>query len=84
APWRGNRHQPLASSLTLKPGEVSERDAWQRLTLEANTAKVSSMSVFLRGRFWDQAADGQGFAQLNGVNLGGTASPGARLLNVWL
>ncbi|QBF27771.1 carbon-nitrogen hydrolase family protein [Pseudomonas tructae] len=84
APWRGNRHQPLASSLALKPGQVNERDAWQRLTLDANAAKVSSMSVFLRGRFWDVSADGQGFAQLNGVNFAGTASPGARLLNVWL
>lgn len=83
-PWRGNRHQPLAATLPIKPGEVSEAQAWQQLTLNANPTGVSSMSVFLRGRFWDEVADGQGFASRAGVNLSGTGAAGARLLNLWL
>lgn len=84
APWRGNRHQPLAATLPLKAGEISEADAWQQLTLSANPSDMSSMSVFLRGRFWDLVADGQGFANHAGVNLTGYSAPGARLLNLWL
>ncbi|MNJ20768.1 Carbon-nitrogen hydrolase [compost metagenome] len=84
APWRGNRHQPLAASLPLKPGEVSEAQAWQQLTLHANPGDMSSMSVFLRGRFWDVVAEGQGFANRGGLNLNGNHASGARLLNLWL
>ena len=83
-PWRGNRHQPLAAGLAFKPGEVSEARAWQQLTLNANPAGTSSMSVFLRGRFWDVAAEGQGFANRAGLNLSGNSAHGARLLNLWL
>ena len=84
APWRGNRHQPLAASLPFKPGEISEAQAWQQLTLKANPSDMSSMSVFLRGRFWDVVADGQGFANRAGLNLNGNRTSGARLLNLWL
>jgi len=83
APWRGNRHQEASAGLPLQRGEVSEQSAWQRLT-EAAGASVSSMSVFMRGQFWEQASDGQGFARQSGELLAGTPSHGARLLNLWL
>lgn len=83
-PWRGNRHQPLATRLPFKPGEVSEAHAWQQLTLNANPSNMISMSVFQRGRFWDVVADGYGFANRAGVTLNGHSSSGARLLNLWL
>ncbi|MFF7065133.1 nitrilase-related carbon-nitrogen hydrolase [Pseudomonas sp. NPDC008258] len=83
APWRGNRHQGASAGLALQRGEVSEQGAWQRLT-EAAGASVSSMSVFMRGQFWEQAGDGQGFARQSGELLVGTPSHGARLLNLWL
>ncbi|WP_079227088.1 nitrilase-related carbon-nitrogen hydrolase [Pseudomonas putida] len=83
APWRGNRHQDAAAELALQRGEVSEQTAWQRLTQAAGNS-VSSMSVFMRGQFWEQGSDGQGFAHQSGELLAGPPSHGARLLNVWL
>lgn len=84
APWRGNRHQPLATQLPLKPGEVSEGEAWQRLILASKGSEQASMSVFLQGRFWEISANGEGFASRNGQNFSVSAKPGARLLNLWL
>ncbi|MBO9549904.1 nitrilase-related carbon-nitrogen hydrolase [Pseudomonas sp.] len=82
-PWRGNRHQDAAAELPLQRGEVSEQAAWQRLTQAAGDG-VSSMSVFMRGQFWEQGSDGQGFAHQSGELLAGPPSHGARLLNLWL
>ncbi|WP_449431855.1 nitrilase-related carbon-nitrogen hydrolase [Pseudomonas putida] len=83
APWRGNRHQDAAAELALQRGEVSEQSAWQRLT-DTPGSGVSSMSVFMRGQFWEQSSTGQGFAHQAGQLLAGTPSCGARLLNLWL
>ncbi|AXM95818.1 nitrilase-related carbon-nitrogen hydrolase [Pseudomonas plecoglossicida] len=83
APWRGNRHQDAAQELVLQRGEVSEQAAWQRLTQAADNG-ISSMSVFMRGQFWEQGSDGQGFAHQAGALFAGPPSPGARLLNLWL
>ncbi|QVM92984.1 carbon-nitrogen hydrolase family protein [Pseudomonas entomophila] len=83
APWRGNRHQPAAAQLPLRRGQVSEQAAWQQLTQAASNG-VTSMSVFLRGQFWELSGDGQGFASQAGVLWAGSASHGARLLNLWL
>ncbi|MCO7630409.1 MULTISPECIES: carbon-nitrogen hydrolase family protein [Pseudomonas] len=84
APWRGNRHQRAAAELPLQRGEVSEQTAWQQLTLGATHAGATSMSVFLRGQFWELGSDGQGFANHAGEQLAGNPSHGARLLNLWL
>ncbi|WP_442514334.1 nitrilase-related carbon-nitrogen hydrolase [Pseudomonas promysalinigenes] len=83
APWRGNRHQDAAAALAFKRGEVSEQSAWQRLT-QVGGDGVSSMSVFMRGQFWEVGSDGQGFAHQAGELLTGSTSHGARLLNLWL
>lgn len=83
-PWRGNRHQPLAARLPMRQGQASERTAWQRLTLAASGQYATSMSVFLRGQFWELGGDGQGFANRAGRHLAGSAGQGARLLNLWL
>ena len=82
-PWRGNRHQPVSARLAVKRGEVSEQDAWHRLTAPIGH-QVSSVSVFMRGQFWEHGADGQGFVWQAGDLLAGPPSPGARLLNIWL
>lgn len=84
APWRGNRHQPMAVSLPLKAGEVEEGQAWQQLVGHGQTADTTLLSVFLRGQFWEIAADGLGFVSHAGRPLSASAHPGARLLNVWL
>jgi len=46
-------------------------------------AGVASLSVFLRGQFWEVRGEGLGFANLNGLHHA-SASHGARLLNLWL
>lgn len=83
APWRGNRHQAQAADLPLRRGAVSEQRAWQQLPLAANAA-TPSMSVFMRGQFWELGSDGQGFASQGGTLWVGNDSHGARLLNLWL
>ncbi|MDH0648141.1 carbon-nitrogen hydrolase family protein [Pseudomonas sp. GD03858] len=83
APWRGNRHQASANDLPLRRGQVSEQDAWQQLTQTAN-GSLPSMSVFMRGQFWELTGDGQGFASQPGHLWVGDSSHGARLLNLWL
>ena len=84
APWRGNRHQPMAVSLPLKAGEVDEGQAWQQLVRHGQTTDTTLLSVFLRGQFWEVAGDGLGFVSRDGQALSASAHPGARLLNQWL
>ncbi len=83
SPWRGNRHQPLSARLPLRQGQVNEEQAWRQLTQAAN-GDVTSISVFLRGQFWDLGSDGQGFVNHDGRHLAGDSHAGARLLNLWL
>ncbi|TFF36449.1 nitrilase-related carbon-nitrogen hydrolase [Pseudomonas sp. RIT623] len=82
-PWRGNRHQAQSNGLALQRGQVSEQSAWQQLT-QSGAAGITSMSVFMRGQFWELGSDGQGFASQAGTLWVGNASQGARLLNLWL
>ncbi|WP_249672782.1 nitrilase-related carbon-nitrogen hydrolase [Pseudomonas abieticivorans] len=78
-PWRGFNRRHIPEDATLKPGEVTEGQAWQRLNLGP-----ASVSVFLRGQFWDQFSDGQGFASHAGIARGSDGGRGARLINLWL
>lgn len=82
-PWRGNRHQAQAADLLLQPAETSEEQAWYRLSESTVPAGVASMSVFLRGQFWEVRGEGLGFANLNGL-FHASSGRGARLLNLWL
>ena len=86
-PWSGYKGSSTPSSVSLKPGEVSEGQAWHRLTLTAqppaNNA-LAGMSVFLRGQFWDKLSSGQSFLSSNGQQFADGEARGARLLNVWL
>jgi predicted amidohydrolase len=86
-PWGGYKGSSTPSSVSLKPGEVSEGQAWHRLTLTAqppaNNA-LAGMSVFLRGQFWDKLSSGQSFLSSNGQQFADGEARGARLLNVWL
>lgn len=84
APWRGNRHQPMAVSLPLKAGQVEEGQAWQRLIGHGQSADTALLSVFLRGQFWEIAGDGLGFTSRDGHYVSASSHPGARLLNLWL
>ncbi|WP_047287951.1 carbon-nitrogen hydrolase family protein [Pseudomonas protegens] len=86
-PWRGYKSIATPSEVSLKPEEVSEGEAWHRLTLTArapSSLASAGVSVFLRGQFWDQRSSGQSFINSNGQTFADDGNRGARLLNIWL
>lgn len=86
-PWGGYKGSSTPGSVSLKPGEVSEGQAWHRLTLTAqppSSRAIAGVSVFLRGQFWDKTSSGQSFLSSNGQQFADGEARGARLLNVWL
>jgi predicted amidohydrolase len=86
-PWRGYRGSSTPASVNIKSGELSEGQAWQRLTLSTQapaSQATAGMSVFLRGQFWDQGSAGQSFLNSNGQQFADGNARGARLLNLWL
>jgi hypothetical protein len=86
-PWRGYKGLSTPGSVSLKAGELSEGQAWHRLTLTAqppSSRAIAGMSVFLRGQFWDQGSAGQSFLSSNGQQFADGNARGARLLNLWL
>ncbi|MNF92947.1 Carbon-nitrogen hydrolase [compost metagenome] len=86
-PWRGYKGLSTPGSVSLKAGELSEGQAWHRLTLTAqppSSQAIAGMSVFLRGQFWDQGSAGQSFLSSNGQHFVDGKARGARLLNLWL
>jgi len=86
-PWAGYKGSSTPGSVSLKPGEISEGQAWHRLTLTAqppSSRAIAGMSVFLRGQFWDKPGSGQSFLSSNGQQFADGEARGARLLNIWL
>ncbi len=86
-PWQGYKGLNVPEEVSLKPGEISEGQAWQRLTLTAQppaSRAIAGMSVFLRGQFWDKPSSGQSFLNSNGQQFADGDAHGARLLNLWL
>ena len=87
SPWGGYKSVSTPSEISLKPGEVSEGEAWHRLTLissvPSSTAQAG-ITVFHRGKFWDKRSVGHGFISRNGLTSPDTPGTGARLLNLWL
>ena len=86
-PWGGFKSVSTPSEISLKPGEVSEGEAWHRLTLissvPSSTAQAG-ITVFSRGKFWDKRSVGWGFISRNGQTSPDQHGAGARLLNLWL
>lgn len=86
-PWSGYKGLSTPSEVSLKPGEVSEGQAWHRLTLTGQlpiSQARGGVSVFLRGQFWDRGSAGQSFISHNGQHFPDGNARGARLLNLWL
>ena len=86
-PWRGFKSVSTPAEVSLKPEELSEGEAWRRLTLISQqpiSQAVAGMSVFLRGQFWDLGTAGQSFLSSNGQISADGDARGARLLNIWL
>lgn len=86
-PWGGYKGLSTPNEASLKPGEVSEGQAWHRLTLTGQlpiSQALGGVSVFLRGQFWDRASAGQSFISHNGRHFPNGDARGARLINLWL
>ncbi|SDU43922.1 carbon-nitrogen hydrolase family protein [Pseudomonas yamanorum] len=86
-PWRGFKSVSTPPEISLKPEELSEGEAWHRLTLISQqpiSQATAGMSVFLRGQFFDMGSAGQSFLSSNGQVFADGNARGARLLNVWL
>ena len=86
-PWGGYKSVLTPSEISLKPGEVSEGEAWHRLTLTSSVPSSTAeagVTVFLRGKFWDKRSSGHGFISHDGKTSANNTGDGARLLNVWL
>ena len=86
-PWSGYKGLSTPSEVSLKPGEVSEGQAWHRLTLTGQlpiSQARGGVSVFLRGQFWDSGSAGQSFISHNRQHFPDGNARGARLLNLWL
>jgi predicted amidohydrolase len=86
-PWRGYKGLSTPGSVSLKAGELSEGQAWHRLTLigqPPSSQAIAGMSVFLRGQFWDKGSAGQSFLSSNGQHSAEGDIRGARMLNLWL
>ncbi|MBI6909158.1 carbon-nitrogen hydrolase family protein [Pseudomonas palleroniana] len=86
-PWRGFKSVSTPPEISLKPEELSEGEAWRRLTLISQqpiSQATAGMSVFLRGQFWDLGTAGHSFLNSNGQISADSDARGARLLNVWL
>ncbi|WP_288074222.1 carbon-nitrogen hydrolase family protein [Pseudomonas sp.] len=86
-PWRGFKSVSTPAEISLKPEELSEGEAWRRLTLISQppiSQAIAGMSVFLRGQFWDLGSAGQSFLSSNGQVFADGDARGARLLNIWL
>ncbi|MBX8543645.1 carbon-nitrogen hydrolase family protein [Pseudomonas cichorii] len=90
--WRGLRDKSENPGTDLKPGTISEGEAWHQLTLtgrKPDSHARAGVSVFLHGQFWNQGSSGQGFASDNGQIIDeqpveNSAMSGARLINIWL
>ena len=87
SPWGGYKSVSTPSEISLKPGEVSEGEAWHRLTLISSVPSSNAqagITVFHRGKFWDKRSVGHGFISRNGQTSPDIPGTGARLLNLWL
>ncbi|MFC6337926.1 carbon-nitrogen hydrolase family protein [Pseudomonas sp. CCM 7891] len=86
-PWRGFKSVSTPPEISLKPEELSEGEAWHRLTLISQqpiSQARAGMSVFLRGQFFDQGSSGQSFVSSTGQLFPDGDARGARMLNIWL
>lgn len=86
-PWRGFKSVSTPTEISLKPEELSEGEAWRRLTLISQppvSQASAGMSVFLRGQFWDLGTAGHSFVSSQGQVSADGEARGARLLNLWL
>ena len=86
-PWGGYNGAATPADVQLKPGELSEGQAWQRLSMPGrlnSSGAAAGITVFMRGQLWDMGSDGHSLLS-NGSHHSAVADgKGARLANIWL
>ncbi|WP_137817940.1 carbon-nitrogen hydrolase family protein [Pseudomonas sp. 2FG] len=86
-PWGGYNGATTPADVSLKPGELSEGEAWQRLAMAArlsSSGAQAGITVFMRGQLWGMGSDGQSSLATPGQNSLASVGHGARLINLWL
>ncbi|MGH8433609.1 MAG: nitrilase-related carbon-nitrogen hydrolase [Pseudomonas sp.] len=86
-PWGGYNGAVTPADVTLKPGELSEGEAWQRLAMAArlsSSGAQAGVTVFMRGQLWDMGSDGQSLLATPSQYSLASEGQGARLINLWL
>lgn len=86
-PWKGYNGGATPSDVTLKPGALSEGEAWERLALAGRLGESGAhagITVFFRGHLWDLGSDGRSLVINGNGHTLASDGPGARLINLWL
>ncbi|UTW57373.1 hypothetical protein KFE96_10950 [Kordiimonas sp. SCSIO 12603] len=90
APWQGytaGEHEEYASWHS-DVGQITEGEAWIKYAFPAKAAKYGikwGMTVFLKGKLWEQQGNGHALIIENGtLHIGKTGSEGAAIYNLWL
>jgi hypothetical protein len=86
-PWRGFKSVSTPPEVSLKPEELSEGEAWHRLSLISQppiSLAGAGMSVFHARAVLGPGNQRPELSQCNGQVFADSNARGARLLNVWL
>lgn len=86
-PWKGYNGAATPADVQLKPGELSEGEAWERLALAGRISESGAhagLTVFLRGHLWDLGSDGRSLIVNGSGHTLAADGPGAQLINLWL
>ena len=86
-PWGGYNGAATPTDVDIKPGELTEGQAWQRMAMAGRINQggaQAGITVFMRGQLWDLGSDGQSLVASQGQHALADEGHGARLINLWL
>lgn len=86
-PWGGYNGAATPTDVDIKPGELTEGQAWQRMAMAGRINQggaQAGITVFMRGQLWDLGSDGQSLVASQGQHALAAEGHGARLINLWL
>ena len=86
-PWGGYNGAATPTDVDIKPGELTEGEAWQRMAMAGRINQggaQAGITVFMRGQLWDLGSDGQSLVASRGQHALAAEGHGARLINLWL
>lgn len=86
-PWGGYNGAATPTDVQLKPGQLSEGDAWQRMAMAGRISQSGAkagITVFMRGQLWDMGSSGHSLIADQTDHQLSDDDRGARLINKWL